>query len=453
MSDYIRLKQGLDLPIMGTAALKVTKTVEPDLVAVKPSDWRGITPRLLVREGDAVKAGSPLFADKQNPDIVFCSPVSGAVNSVIRGDKRKLLAVTVKADGKNESLKFNAPEVSSADRNAVTAALLESGLWACIKQRPYGTVADPKAAPKSIFISGFNTAPLGADLEFILSGEIPAIQAGVDALSKLTDGGVHLSLCRATCGTSAFRNLKNVITHVFDGPHPAGNVGVQINHISPINKGETVWTVDMQGVAAIGRLFLKGVYDTSRTIAVAGPAAKNPSYVKVPQGVAVSALAEYFDFSKGDVRIISGDVLSGEKVAPDGFVGFYANLVSVVPEGNYHEMFGWVKPFRCKKFSFSRTYWSWLCGKGREYRMDTNTNGGERAFFVSEVYSKVLPMDIYPVYLLKAILAGNIEKMEELGIYEIIEEDVALCEYVCPSKIEIQDIVGKGIELMLKEMA
>ncbi|MBQ0087227.1 MAG: Na(+)-translocating NADH-quinone reductase subunit A [Bacteroidales bacterium] len=453
MSDYIRLKQGLDLPIKGAAALEVTKTVEPDLVAVKPSDWRGVIPRLLVREGDAVKAGTPLFADKQNPDIVFCSPVSGTVNAIVRGDKRKLLAVTVKADGKNESLKFSAPEVSKANRNAVRELLLQSGLWACIKQRPYGTVANPQATPKAVFISGFNTAPLGADLDFVLAGELPCIQAGIDALAKLTDGGVHLSLNRENCGKTEFRNLKNVITHVFAGAHPAGNVGIQINHISPINKGETIWTVNLQDVAAIGRLFLNGVYDTAKTIAVAGPAVKNPSYVKVPQGVAISALAEYFDNSEGDIRIISGDVLSGTTVGNDGFLGFYDNLVSVVPEGNYHEMFGWVKPFRCKKFSFSRTYWSWLCGKGRKYQMDTNTNGGQRAFFVSDVYGKVLPMDIYPVYLFKAILAGDIEKMEQLGIYEVIEEDVALCEYVCPSKIEIQNIVGKGIDLMLKEMA
>lgn len=453
MSDYIRLKEGLDLPIKGKAALKVTKTVEPDLVAVKPTDWRGVTPRLLVREGDAVKAGTPLFADKQTPDIVFCSPVSGVVASVVRGDKRKLLAVTVKADGKNDSLKFDVPALSGADRISIVETLLKSGLWVCLRQRPYGILANPEAKPKAIFISGFNTAPLGADPEFVLAGELTALQAGVDALAKLTDGGVHLSLCKATCATSEFRNLKNVITHVFDGPHPAGNVGIQINHISPINKGEVVWTVDIRDVAAIGRLFLSGVYDTARTIAVAGPAVKNPSYVKVPQGVAVSALAEYFDNSQGDLRIISGDVLSGRTVTPDSFVGFFDSLVSVLPEGNYHEMFGWVKPFRCKKFSFSRTYWSWLCGRKKEYGMDTNTNGGERAFFVSDVYGKVLPMDIYPVFLFKAILAGNIEKMEELGIYEIIEEDVALCEYVCPSKIEIQNIVGKGIELMLKEMA
>lgn len=453
MSDYIRLKKGLDIPVSGEALCKVTKKVVPDLVAVKPDDWRGCVPRLLVKEGDAVKAGSPLFADKANSEIVFCSPVSGTVNAVVRGDKRKLLAVEVKADGKNEAVSFKVPKVSSASREDVVKALLQSGLWPCLKQRPYGIVANPEVTPKSIFISGMNTAPLGADLDFCLCEDIEAVQAGVEALGKLTKGGVHLSLDCTNYAGSDFHKLKGVIIHKFSGPHPAGNVGVQINHISPINKGEVVWTVELQLVAAIGRLFLKGIYDTHRTIAIAGPAVVNPSYAVVPQGVAMSALSEYFDKSKGDIRVISGDVLTGDSVGENGYLGFYSNLVTVLPEGNYFEMFGWVKPFRCHKFSFSRTYWSWLCGRKKKFAMDTNTNGEERAFFVSDTYGKVLPMDIYPVYLFKAILAGDIEKMEQLGIYEILEEDVALCEYVCPSKIEIQDIVRRGIELMLKEMA
>ena len=452
MSDIIRLKKGLDLPIAGGALCKLAKSVKADVVAVKPTDWRGLTPRLLVKEGDSVKAGTPLFADKQTSDIVFCSPVSGTVEAVVRGDKRKLLAVRVKADGKGASESFSAPKPAQASKEEVTKLLLQSGLWPCFKQRPYGVVANPAAAPKSIFISGMNTAPLGADLDFCLEGELANLQAGIDAIGKLTAGGIHLSLSAQNYAGSYFHKLQGVIMHVFQGPHPAGNVGVQINHISPINKGETVWTIDLQSVAAIGKLFLKGVYDTTKKIAVAGPAAKDPQYVEVPQGVAMSELKEFFDTDKGNLRIISGDVLSGTAVGADGYLGFYDNLVSVLPEGDYYEMFGWVKPFRLKKFSFSRSYWSWLCPK-KKYAMDTNTNGEERAFFVSDTYGKVLPMDIYPVYLFKAILAGDIEKMEQLGIYEILEEDVALCEYVCPSKIEIQNIVSKGIDLMLKEMA
>ena len=448
MSDQIRLKKGLDLPIAGAALCEVTSRVAPDLVAVKPTDFRGMVPRLLVKEGDLVKAGTPLFADKQHPEMVFCSPVSGAVDAVVRGDKRKLLEVRVKADGKNEAVQFDVPKIASLDKKGMTDLLLQCGLWPCLKQRPFGTVADPQAEPKAIFISGMNTAPLGADWDFTLKGEMAAVQAGVDALAKLTKGGVHFSLAAKNYAGSEFHKLTGVIFHQFEGPHPAGNVGVQINHISPINKGEVVWTVSLPLVAAIGRFFLKGVYDVHRTIAVAGPAVKNPSYVEVPVGVCMKDLAAYFE---GDeVRIVSGDVLSGEAVGPDGFLGFYHDQVSALKEGNYYEMFGWINPFRAKKFSVSRAYPAFL--RHKKYDMDTNENGGERPFLMNDVYGKVLPMDIYPLYLFKACLAGDLDKMEQLGIYEVIEEDVALCEYVCPSKVEIQNIVRQGIELMMKEM-
>ena len=449
MSDQIRLKKGLDLPIAGVALCEVTKRVNPDLVAVKPTDFRGMVPRLLVKEGDSVQAGTPLFADKKVAEMIFCSPVSGTVDAIVRGDKRKLLEVRVKADGKGSAVHFDVPKIASLDKKGMTDLLLKCGLWPCLKQRPYGTVADPQADPKSIFISGMNTAPLGTDPEFALKNDIAALQAGVEALGKLTKGGVHLSLSAKHFAGGELHKLTGVIFHQFEGPHPAGNVGVQINHISPINKGEVVWTVDLPWVAAIGRLFLKGVYDTRRIIAVAGPAAVNPSYVEVPAGVCMKDLSEYF--AEGEIRIISGDVLSGEAVAPDGFLSFYHNQVSVVKEGHYYEMFGWANPFRGKKFSVSRAYPAFLRCK-KKYDMDTNENGGERAFLMNDVYGKVLPMDIYPLYLFKACLAGDLEKMENLGIYEVLEEDVALCEYVCPSKIAIQQIVRDGIELMMKEM-
>lgn len=454
MSDYIRLKKGLDLPVAGKALTRLERTVEPDVVAIRPDDFRGLVPKMLVREGDAVKAGTPVFADKKNTAIVFASPVSGTVQSVVRGDKRKLLAVEIKADGKNESVQFDVPKTASFTKENVTAALLESGLWPCIKQRPYNVIADPAATPKSIFVSAMPTAPLAADPDFSLSKDVEAVQVGLEALGALTQGGVHLSLSVENYAGSDFHKMKGVIMHKFAGPHPAGNVGVQINHISPINKGEIVWTVDLFLVAAIGRLFLHGVYDTHRVIAVAGPAVKDPSYFQVPQGISLSAFADKYDTEKGAVRVISGDILSGKAVGADGYLGFFDNLVSVLAEGDYNEMFGWCKPFRTNKFSFSRSYWSWLpCLQNKRYPMDTNLNGGVRAFVVSDVYGKVLPMDIYPVYLFKAILAGNIEKMEELGIYEVVEEDVALCEFVDPSKNDIQQIVSDGIDLMLKEMA
>ncbi len=449
MSDQIRLKKGLNLPIAGEALCEVTARVAPDLVAVKPTDFRGLVPRLLVKEGDSVKAGTPLFADKKCTAMVFCSPVSGTVDAVVRGDKRKLLEVRIKADGKNEAVQFDVPKASSLDKKGMTELLLQSGLWPCLKQRPFGTIADPEAEPKAIFISGMNTKPLGAKYEFTLKDDVAAIQAGIDALGRLTKGGVHLSLCAKSFSGSEFNKLSGVVMHQFSGPHPAGNVGVQINHISPINKGEVVWTVDLHLVAVIGRFMLKGVYDTRRIIAVAGPAAVKPAYAEVTAGVSMKQLAGFF--AEGNVRVISGDVLTGETVGREGFLGFYHNQVSVLKEGDYFEMFGWMNPLRSKKFSVSHAYPAFLCSK-KKYAMDTNENGGERPFLMNDVYDKVLPMDIYPLYLFKACLAGDLDKMEQLGIYEVIEEDVALCEYVCPSKIEIQNIVRQGIELMMKEM-
>lgn len=449
MSDQIRLKKGLNLPIAGEALCEVTARVAPDLVAVKPTDFRGLVPRLLVKEGDSVKAGTPLFADKKCTAMVFCSPVSGTVDAVVRGDKRKLLEVRIKADGKNEAVQFDVPKASSLDKKGMTELLLQSGLWPCLKQRPFGTIADPEAEPKAIFISGMNTKPLGAKYEFTLKDDVAAIQAGIDALGRLTKGGVHLSLCAKSFSGSVFNKLSGVVMHQFEGPHPAGNVGVQINHISPINKGEVVWTVDLPLVAVIGRFMLKGVYDTHRTIAVAGPAAVKPAYAEVIAGVSMKQLAGFF--AEGNVRVVSGDVLSGEAVGREGFLGFYDDQVSVLKEGDYFEMFGWMNPLRSKKFSVSHAYPAFLHCK-KKYAMDTNENGGERPFLMNDVYDKVLPMDIYPLYLFKACLAGDLDKMEQLGIYEVIEEDVALCEYVCPSKIEIQNIVRQGIELMMKEM-
>ena len=452
MSEQIRLKKGLDLPVKGAALRKISMTVVPDVVALKPTDFRSLTPKMLVKEGDTVKAGTPIFADKKNPEILFTSPVSGTVDTIVRGEKRKLLEVRIKSDNLGAAVKFNVPTGVFLNRESIIRHLLESGLWPCIKQRPYGIIADPSVTPKSIFISAMATGPLAADPEYVLEGELDAIRKGLAVLGKFTEGGVHLSLDADKAASSIFNKFDGVVYHYFKGPHPAGNVGVQINHISPISKGETIWTVDLFLVAAIGKLFLHGVYDTSRIIAVAGPAVVNPSYVKCCAGVSIEQISDLFNFAHGNIRIISGDLLSGKAVGREGFLGFYDNLVTALPEGDYYEMFGWVKPFRLKKFSSSRTYFSWLMPR-KKYNMDTNTNGGERAFVLSDVYDKVLPMDIYPLYLFKAILADDMEKMENLGIYEIIEEDVALCEFVCPSKIEIQSIVSRGIELMINEMS
>ena len=459
MIKHIQLNKGLDIPVKGAAELKIEKSIISEVVSVKPVNFKNLTPKLLVREGDAVKAGSILFVDKYHPEVGFASPVSGTVEQIVRGEKRKLLEVRIKAAKTTDYIKFNTPDVVKATAEEIKKVLLESGLWVALKQRPYGIVANPADEPRAIFVSAFDSAPLAPDYNFTLKGEAANLQVAVDVLNKLTKGGVFVGLNAKEAATSPFNHLKNVKHYGFSGAHPAGNVGVQINNIAPVNKGEVVWTIDPMFMVAVGKLFTKGIYDVTRTIAVAGNRVEKPCYVTCVPGTQIKDLdflvskkeVEIFDQECG-CRYISGNVLTGSNVGLEGSLDFQSNMVTVISEGNYYEMFGWVKPMRFGKFSFSKSYFSWLTPK-KKYKVDTNTNGGQRAFVVSDVYGKVLPMDIYPVYLLKAILAEDIDKMEQLGIYEVIEEDLALCEYVCPSKIDIQDIISKGIATMIKEMA
>jgi Na+-transporting NADH:ubiquinone oxidoreductase subunit A len=447
MSNIIDLKKGLNIPISGAAALQTKKTIVPDVVAIKPTDFKGFSPRLLVKEGDKVLAGSPVLADKQRQDILLTSPVSGTVQEIVRGEKRKLLAVLVKPDGTSEAVDFGARKPSGLKAEEVKEVLLKSGLWPFIIQRPYGVVADPALTPKAIFVSAFSTAPLAADTEFVFKDEVPAIQAAVTAVSKLAPVNVCVN-----SEASAFAKLTDAKVYVVNGKkHPAGNVGVQISRISPIKKGETVWTLSLLALAAIGKVLTTGKLDLTRKVAVTGPVAVDPSYVTTLPGMPVKALAGYYDGSV-ETRFISGDVLTGENVGEGGYLGFFDNQVTLIKEGREREVLGWAKPFRFNQFSSSMTYFSWLLPK-KKYNMDTNTHGGVRAFVVSDVYGKVLPMDLFPVYLIKACLAGDIEKMEKFGIYEVLPEDFALCEFVDPSKNDIQVIISKGIDLMIKEMA
>ena len=450
MSNNIYLKKGLDLPINGAAAQSTKKVIVPDVVAVKPTDFRGLVPKLLVREGDKVLAGTPVLADKMSQNILFASPVSGTVAEVVRGEKRKLLEVRIKADATQEYVDFGVKKVAEMSAEQIKEALLAAGLWPALVQRPYGITANPEVKPKAIFVSAFSTAPLAADTEYVLRDEFEHIQTAVNALGKLTDGGVHFSLNATNYSGTPFHKIENVIQHTFTGKHPAGNVGVQIHHISPIRKGETVWTVSLLMLAAIGKLFNTGKYDVRRKIAVTGPKAVNPAYVDAYPGISMKDIKEFYETPE-NLRFISGDVLTGTNIGAEGFLGFHDNQVTILEEGNKYELLGWAKPFRPKLFSASRTYFSWLT-PNKKYDMDTNLHGGPRAFVLNDIYSKVLPMELYPVYLLKACLAGDIDKMEKFGIYEVLEEDLALCEYVCPSKIDIQQIITDGIALMLKEM-
>ena len=448
MSKTIVLKKGLNLPITGCAEKRLSKTLLSEVVAVQPGDFKGLLPRLLVKEGDTVLAGSPVFSDKNNPVILITSPASGTVKAIVRGEKRKLLAVLIQTDPEQKYAAFDVK--NPADADAVKKALLASGLWPWLVQRPYGILANPALTPKAIFVSAFNSTPGAADADFAFENEIPAIQAGIDALAKIAE--VHVSFNAKTYANSPLAKL-NATKHFFEGKCPAGNVGVQISHISPIKKDETVWTISLQGLAAVGKLFSKGRYDVRRMVAVSGPMAIQPAYVNALPGTPMTALKAFYSTNEDIVRVVSGDVLSGKTVGVEGYLGYFDNTVTLIKEGTEKEPFGWARPLRWNQYSTDHTYFSWLT-PWRKYDMDTNLHGGPRAFVMSdEYYAKVLPMDIYPLYLIKACLAGDIEKMEKFGIYEVLPEDLAVCEFVDPSKNYIQDIIAKGIDLMLKEMA
>ena len=444
MSKIIKLCKGLDIRLQGEAAKTVADAQHAAEYAVSPLDFEGITPKMLVKVGDTVEAGSPLFFDKKRPEILFTSPVSGTVAAVNRGEKRKILSVVVSADKQVAYKEFAKLDVATASREEIVKLLLESGLWTMFVQRPYGVVATPSDMPKAIFVSAFDSAPLAIDYDFALAGDKEALQKGFDALGRLTEGKVHLSYHAKQTAPQ----ISGVELHAFKGKHPAGNVGVQIHHIDPINKGEKVWTLNIQDVAILGRLFLSGKVDMSRVIAVAGSCVAEPKYYRVVAGASVESILGG-KLSNEHARVISGNVLTGRNVGKEGFLGVNANQITVIPEGDNYELLGWAMP-RFNKFSVSRAYLSWLfpC---RKYNLDTNMNGGERAFVMNDLYEQYLPMDIYPVHLVKACLANDLDKMENLGIYEVIEEDLALCEFVCPSKIEMQQIIRNGINSMIKE--
>lgn len=452
MSQNIVLKKGLNIPIVGEAELRVSKAISPGIVAVQPTDFKGLLPRLLVKEGDVVLCGSPVIADKRNSDIILCSPVSGTVKEILRGDKRKLLAVLIESDSDQKYIDFGKKDPENLSGSDIQKALLESGLWLWLVQRPYGIIANPSVQPSAIYVSAFNTAPLAADTEFCHADELKAVQAGVTALSKLCKGNIHVSV---NSDRSAFAGLHNATVHHFKADkHPAGNVGVQINHIHPICKGDTVWTVSLPGLAAIGKFFLSGKYDVRRKIAVCGPMVIEPSYIESVPGMPIRELAPFYGSNGSDVRFVSGDALCGKNVGENGYVGFFDEQVTILREGTEKELLGWVRPLRYKQYSRDHSYFSWLMPRSRKYQMDTNLHGGVRAFLMNDgYYAKVLPMDIYPIYLAKACLAGDIDKMEQFGIYEVLPEDLAVCEFIDPSKNNIQEYIAQGIDLMLKEMA
>ncbi|WP_423128888.1 Na(+)-translocating NADH-quinone reductase subunit A [Gaoshiqia sp. Z1-71] len=449
MSKHFKLKRGLDIRLKGNAEGTLVEAPTPKTVALKPTDFPGLTPKLSVKADAQVKAGDALFFDKYHPEILFTSPVSGTVKSVIRGERRKILEVIVEADGKNECRPFTQADPLKLSREEICGQLLQSGIWPFLRQRPYGTTAKPTDTPKHIFISGFDSGPLAADYDFIFKNEQSALQTGINALSKLTEGSVFLSLSPKQ-NDGVFASLKQTDVHTFEGPHPAGNVGIQIHHISPLNKGEVVWTISAQAVVFIGRLFDSGETDFSKIIALTGSEVKEPKYYKVIHGTELSELLKNKTKQEGHERIISGNVLTGTKVTSDDYLGYFDQQITVIPEGDEYEFMGWALP-GVDKFTASKAFFSRLFPK-KDYTLNANMHGGERAFVLTGQYEKFLPMDILPVFLLKAILANDIDKMEQLGIYELIEEDLALCEYACTSKIKVQDILREGINVMVKEL-
>ena len=454
MGACYKLRRGLDIPLRGEALTTTSPPVSSPLYELKPPDFRQITPKLLVREGDPVLAGSPVFCDKDHPEIFFTSPVSGIIRQIVRGEKRKLTGIRILSDGKDKRLRFPVTAPEDMDVSKIRELLLFSGCWPLITRRPYGTLALPGESPKVVHISCFDTAPLAPQYDYAFAGEYDSLQMGLRVLERLCPGKVHLALSGNTSTHSVFRKL-NATTHIFSGPHPAGNPGIQIHHLYPLGKGQVAWTLTPMGLSVIGRLFIQGTFDSARMVAVTGPALIKTGYIRCPAGIQISAL-EDFTRKKGiDIRVISGNPLTGDSVGEEGFLGFHHQQVTFLQEGRSRELLGWARPLRLHKFSAARTYISHLApllGKTVRFNLDTNTNGGVRAFVLTRDYQKVLPMDIFVSFLIKAILAEDIDKMEKLGIYEVIPEDLALCEFICPSKIEIQDILQKGINLMIKEM-
>ena len=447
MANVIKLSKGLNINLKGRAEERKIQLKSKGKYALVPDDFEGVTPKVVVREGDKVQAGDALFVNKQYPEVKFASPVSGTVSAVVRGERRKVLCVKVDADAQQSFVDFGKKDVSKLDGKAVTDALLEAGIFGYINQLPYAVSTNPSVQPKAIFVSALRDKPLAADFEYEVKGQEQDFQTGLTALSKIAKTYLGVG------AGSSLQNVKDVEVNVFEGKCPAGNVGVQVNNVDPVNKGEVVWTIgDPTVVLFIGRLFNTGKVDLKRTVALCGSEVASPAYVDMLVGEELSTLlSNSYDASK-NVRIINGNVLTGKPTTKEGFLGSHTSEITVIPEGSdADEMLGWILP-RFKQFSVSRSYFSWLWGK-KSYALDARVKGGERHMIMSGEYDKVLPMDIYGEYLIKAIIAGDIDRQEALGIYEVSPEDFALAEFVDSSKLELQRIVREGLNILRKENA
>ncbi len=447
MANRIKIKKGLQIPLLGVSEETLRGKITSEFVRICPEDFQGITPKLAVKVGDTVKAGTALFYEKNHADMLFASPVSGVITEIERGAKRRILNIVIKADSSNQYEDFGPKKIASLSSEEVKRSILDAGIWFLIRQRPYDVVANPGKQPRDIFVTGFDSAPLAPSYDFLLNGQEAELQAGLDALAKLTTGKVYLSISTKT-KHKGLRDANNVVITEFDGPHPAGNVGVQINRLKPVNRGETVWTLNALDVVIIGRLFNKGIVDLTRTIALTGSEVKQTGYYQMMIGTALKPLFSNNVTDGISLRYISGNPLTGRKIDENGVLRAYDAQVTVIPEGDdVDEAFGWAS-LSPNRYSAGGTY----ARVKKAYRIDARLKGGPRAIIVSNEYDKVFPMDIYPEQLLKAIIAFNIDKMEALGIYEVAPEDFALCEFVDTSKLQLQHIVRTGLEMLRKEM-
>ena len=449
MGKTIQLKKGYDINIIGAPEKKVMP-VPSRTFAIKPPDFLGLSPipKCVVKVGDTVKAGDALFFDKKQADIHYVSPVSGELIEIRRGAKRSIVEMVVLADSKIKFKNFERVDPAAAARDEVIAHMLATGCWAFLRQRPYNIAAEPHETPKAIFISGIDTSPLGIDYNFAMQGLAQPFQKGIDVLNKLVGNGkVHLSINGNETPCDTFGKVQNVELHKVSGAHPAGCVGVQIHHIDPIAKGDLVWTVNPQDVVAIGRVFDEGRFDTERMFALGGPVATKPQYFKSYLGANVENML-HGNVAEENARVISGGVLNGSSIGNKGHIGFFDHTVSILEEGDKYEPFGWLVP-NYPRPSVSRTFLSFLSKKA--FNVNTNTHGEPRAFVATGVYEKVLPMDIYPMQLIKSIMYKDFDSMEGLGIYEVVEEDLAICEFVCPSKTRFQEILRDGLDYMREQ--
>lgn len=450
MKTLYKIKKGLDLTLKGEAVAELTTAALSGEYAVMPTDFPGIVPRTVVKEGDSVLAGQTLFVDKATERIHFVSPVSGTVVGVERGERRKLLRFRVKANENQEFKDFGVKDLTRLSADDVKALMLESGIFAFVRQRPYDVIACPSDAPKAIFISTFSKMPLAANFSFVSKGLEQDFKLGVRTLAKLAK--VHLGICPEQINSDLLP-IEEAEVSVFDGPNPSGNVGVHINHVSPINKGEVVWTIGAEMVITLGRLIRTGKVSLTRRIAVAGACVKSPVYVETIVGTSLADLFKGQIENTEHVRIINGNPFVGYKSTLNDFLGAFSTEVCAIPEGDdVNEAFGWIAP-RFNDFSTNHSYFSWLLGKKRAYNLDCRIKGGERHMIMSAEYERVFPMDIYPSYLIKAIITGDIDRQEALGIYEVAPEDFAVAEFIDSSKLELQRIVREGLDILRKENA